>query len=301
MYSIMQSLDKLRNHLGSFGVVCNDAGGTGQVVAMLADWNLDPSWVRAEGPALNIWREELPCSRFASNLNWLGSISTLLTTTGWSSNVEHEARALAKNKGIYSISVLDHWVNYESRFTRNGVTILPDEIWVVDEYAEARAKIAFPDVIVIRFQDHYARRLLRKVSPVSASAPDAILYLLEPIRSDWGGFEPGEFQALKYFFEVLPLLGLPSAIKIWLKLHPSEEPRKYADVLSSGQRFETQIFCGDLASAISGVQWVAGVQTYAMTIALAAGRRVFSSLPPWAPPPVLPHRGIEYLRDRIVT
>jgi hypothetical protein len=299
MCFIMQSLDKRLDLLRAFGVVCNDAGGAGQIVAMLADWNLSPRWVRAEGPAKNIWKQMLPSSRFVNDLSWFDSISTLLTSTGWSGNVEHEARSHAKSKGIYSIAVLDHWVNYESRFIRDGITILPDEIWVVDEYAEARAKVAFPDVIVIKQEDYFARRQLQKIGPVSESNPSAILYLLEPIRSDWGRSEPGEFQALKYFFEQLPYLQLPTNIEILLRLHPSEEPEKYAHFLSQKQRIPIRIAEGDLASAISKVRWVAGVQTYAMTLALAAGRRVFSSLPPWAPPPVLPHMGIEYLRERL--
>jgi hypothetical protein len=284
-----------------FGVVCHDAGGAAQIAAMLAECDLTPKCVLAEGPALSIFEQELPASKFINNLYELDSIPTVLTGTGWASNIEHKARCVAKSKGIHSIAVLDHWINFESRFIRNEITILPDEIWVVDEYADARARTVFPQVTVTKHEDYFAKRQLRKILPLPESNSNAILYLLEPTRSDWGRSEPGEFQALRYFLEQLPSLHLPSNLEVRLRLHPSENPEKYANFLGPQHGFSICIVGGELASAISEVRWVAGVQTYAMTLALAAGRRVFSSMPPWGPRPVLPHSGIEYLRERSVS
>ena len=57
---------------------------------------------------------------------------------------------------------------------------------------------------------------------------------------------------------------------------------------------------GSLSDALSRAKWVAGCQTYAMTLALKAGRIVFGTLPPWAPVCVLPHEGIIHLKDMVV-
>ena len=52
----------------------------------------------------------------------------------------------------------------------------------------------------------------------------------------------------------------------------------------------------DLAEAIGRVSYVAGCETYAMVIALAAGRKVVCTLPPWAPECTLPHDGLIHLK-----
>ena len=38
---------------------------------------------------------------------------------------------------------LDHWVNYQGRFVYKKRMVLPDEIWVVDKYAENLAQRQF--------------------------------------------------------------------------------------------------------------------------------------------------------------
>ena len=52
----------------------------------------------------------------------------------------------------------------------------------------------------------------------------------------------------------------------------------------------------DLAVAIARAEYVAGGQTFALVIALAAGVKAVCTLPPWAPPCVLPHEGLIHLQ-----
>jgi len=55
----------------------------------------------------------------------------------------------------------------------------------------------------------------------------------------------------------------------------------------------------DLSEALRGARWVAGCQSFALVIALASGRDVVSTLPPWAPECALPHKGLIRLKDRV--
>lgn len=280
-----------------FGVVCHDAGGARQIVAILVRWGLRPAWMYVKGPALNIFKKEFSNVQERSNFIQVGSCSAILTGTGWGSDIEHQARRAAKQSKVRSITVLDHWINYKERFVRDGETILPDEIWVVDPFAEDLARQSFPGVAVERVPDACSEFELKQIAPISKSTPDRVLYLLEPVRSDWGRAEPGEFQALRYFLERWPCLNLPANTEVFLRLHPSERPEKYAEFISKNTHPTLRLSQGSLSEDISCARWVAGCQTHAMTLALAASRRVFSTLPPWAPPKVLPHSGIEYLRE----
>ena len=51
-----------------------------------------------------------------------------------------------------------------------------------------------------------------------------------------------------------------------------------------------------LAAAVSRCRWVAGCESYALIVALAAGRSVVCTLPPWAPPARLPPGKLIHLR-----
>ena len=280
-----------------FGVVCHDAGGANQIAAMLERWGWRPAWTVAQRPAAAIWQRSFPSVVPAADFSWLGNAAAVITGTGWASDLEHRARGEAQRAGVLSVAVMDHWTNFRERFIRNGHEVLPDEFWVVDGYSENMARSLFPGRTVILQPDCYGEREAAQVASLSEATPLALLYLLEPVRVDWGRGEPGEFQALRFFLERLPSLGLPPGTKIRLRPHPSEAPGKYDAFLRDGGEFPIRRAAGSLVEELSQCRWVAGCQTYAMTLALRAGRKVFGSLPPWAPACVLPHQGIVHLRN----
>lgn len=280
------------------GVVCHDAGGANQILAMLREYGLQGVSAYMEGPAAGLWRIVFPCTEMAKGLaEVIDGTMTLITGTGWASHLEHKARRLARERGARSIAVLDHWTNYQERFVRDGQTVLPDEIWVVDEYAQAIASRAFPSLTITLQPDHYSEQQSRKILPLEAASRNELLYLLEPARSSWGRAEPGEFQALRYFFEHLPQLGLPAGVSIRLRPHPSDPPGKYDTVLKTVGSLCVLLDTDDLAESLSRARWVAGCETYALTLALKAGRTVYCTLPPWAPACSLPHLGLVHLKD----
>jgi hypothetical protein len=278
-------------------VVCHDAGGANQILAMLRAWN--PCAVRAylDGPALQLWRKSAQDGVLCDNVEaTLDGVATLISGTGWGSDLDHEARKAARTRGVRSIAVLDNWVNYRERFVRGGEMVLPDEIWVVDEYAMAMAAAAFPSVTIRQKRDVYADEQLRGIAPPPDVGDAELLYLLEPARSNWSRNEPGEFQALRYFLARFTRLNLPPELIIRLRPHPSDDPAKYDEFLGSCGACRIVLDSGNLAASMSRARWVAGCQTYALTLALRSGRKVFCTLPPWAPPCTLPHAGLVHVK-----
>ena len=280
-------------------VVCHDAGAANHIVAWLrADGNTDHVQPYMAGPAQKIWGEAFPDKRMAgSAAEALTGAQSLLSGTGWASDLEHEARRSAHQSGLKSVAMVDHWVNYENRFIRDGAKLLPDEIWVVDEYAYAIARQTFSDCQVRLKEDVYSRQLLAAVPPVSEVRSHALLYILEPMRSDWGRSDQGEFQALDYMFAHLPLLKLPEDTVIKLRPHPSDPPGKYDGYLARQYGHRIEMDRGSLMESLSNAQWVAGCESFALTLALQAERTVFCTLPPWAPACRLPHAGLIHLKN----
>jgi len=282
---------------GPCAIACHDAGGANQILAMLNGACMDGIVAYMEGPARILWDKTFPVGRVKNLSELWVSARTLVTGTGWASELEHLARKKAKARGIYSIAVLDHWTNYAERFARNGETVLPDELWVVDEYAWRLARDLFPSVTIKQVSDRYAEVEVCKIRAVQADAQNELVYLLEPIRSNWGRSEAGEYQALRYFLKSLPLLELPADTLIRLYPHPSDPPGKYDFFLGGVGPHEIVIDTGDLAETLSRCRWVVGCQTYAMTLALKTDKTVYCSLPPWAPACKLPHAGLVHIKD----
>jgi hypothetical protein len=277
-------------------VACHDAGGTQQIIGLMHGLSLPVTHIVAQGPALKIIAQHRLQHLLITSLNDIPNATrTLISGTGWASNLEHDARLFARQTKLFSIAVLDHWVNFTERFERHGITQLPDEIWVVDAYAEQRARNLFPFVPIQRQSDFYLNKQIADIAPISKVTTNSLLYLCEPIRSTWNKNEAGEFQALRYFFTHIKKLSLPNDTTIRLRLHPSEPNDKYDALTREFGDFAITKDNADLATSLSQSRWVVGCQTYAMTVALAAGRTVYSTLPTWAPPCPLPHEGIIHL------
>ena len=286
-------------------VACHDAGAANLIFAWLRQWlesgtlNRSDLLLALEGPAQDIAvRTGLSALGRTSSLESLTDrLGCVLSGTGWQSDWEHRARQLARNRKVHSIAVIDHWVNYPARFIRDNVLCLPDELWVSDEYAERIAMQTFPSLPVYRQPNFYLMREVSKISPLVPSRGDT-LYLLEPTRTTWGRSDEGEFQALDYFIQHRHLITPCPEPRVRLRLHPSEPSDKYHDwIAANGNHAVCVDDAEDLAASISRASVVIGIQTAAMVIALAAGREVYSSLPPWAGEFALPHRGILQLRQ----
>lgn len=265
-----------------------------------------PRAVCAAGPAAqrlaDVWLGVPRCELSSA----LDGAEVLLSGTGHGM-LEHEARREATARGLKNVAVLDHYANWESRFTRDGLTVLPDTLIVADAPAEALARQRFPVVPVVRWPNLY---LAGEVAAVHAlrprqprRPPERIVVVIEPLVYSWpgAGGRPGEFVVIDYLLEHLPALGAdPAMTEVRLRPHPSDPAGKY-DHYTGRQRHARVCIAptGDLSGDLAWADLVAGTNTYAMVVAVEAGRPTICILPPPLPRCVLPFDAIEHLRDAI--
>lgn len=303
-------LPTLPTHLKSpTVVVCHDAGAANLVFAWLCDWAhsglLDQHEFRLvlQGPAQVAWHAQamaLPNMQLHTELSTaLAGTRCVLTGTGWASNLEHDARQVASLQHIPSIAVIDHWVNYQPRFERAGEVVLPDAIWVSDPYAADMATQIFKGIPVIELPNVYLQNMVKAIPPVQSDCCN-VLYVLEPIRNDWGRGVAGEFQALDFFAQhVVQMVGA-QPVHISLRPHPSDALGKYDVWIQAHAHLNVGLDTHPtLNQAIADAKWVVGAETFAMVVADAAGRQTYSSLPPWAHRCSLPQTSIKHLRDLV--
>jgi hypothetical protein len=301
----MADLRPLHALPGPFAVVCHDAGAANLILAwLLAAGRVPDCRPVMEGPARALWLRLIPDGPALLPLSAaLAASVAVLTGTGWASDLEHNARRQARAVGLPCVAVLDHYTNYRARFVRDGVLLLPDRLWVADDEAQQLAATLLPEVPVERLANSYLAQQAAAIAPIPRERP-TLLYVLEPLRDDFGRGQPGELQALDFFMEHRRVLRLPDEPPIRLRPHPSEPIDKYRDWLIRYQSQGLDIDIDpapDLAGAISQAAWVAGCQSFALVVALAAGRAAICTLPPWAPPCALPHRQLVQLKDCLVS
>jgi hypothetical protein len=288
-------------------VVAHDAGAANLIIGWLRelrDLEVRPCLA---GPALELWTATFGKPEILPLKELLVGAAALLSGTSYASDLEHQARALAKERGVHSIGVIDHWVNYPDRFQRNGSRVLPDEIWVSDEEARNIASACFPDVVVRQQPNFYLEALVAQVHSVDCEprldSARRVLYVLEPIRHAWADCSDsaGEFQALDYFIRCGRHLGLDGSTEIWLRPHPSDPPGKYDAWVARHADWNIGMDSNvSLSQSIAWADTVVGCETYAMVVGLIAGRRVVSTLPPRAPRCRLPMKNIIHLREIVV-
>jgi len=284
---------------GPLAVICHDAGATNTLLAWIeaVDRVADCLPVM-QGPAAVLWQRRFPDGPAPVTLEQaLACARTVISGTGWASDLEHRSRQLAREQGIASIAVIDHWTNYRQRFERGGVIVLPDRIWVADAEACALARELLPEVPVEQLPATYLRSEALRIAPV----PDGhatLLYVLEPMKDNWGRDALGEFQALDFLVQNLDALDVPPQTPIRLRPHPSDPVEKYDAWIASNAQFDVALDrSDDLSCAISSARWVAGCQSFALVIAMEAGRQTICTLPHWAPTCVLPHDKLLHLKD----
>jgi hypothetical protein len=285
-------------------VASHDAGGAEIVSAWVKNHQEYAYTYLLEGPAAGIFLAKIPGLDLVPRkavLNSTQAIDLVLTGTGWGSDLEKELIAWAKSRGIRTAAYIDHWVNYRERFILQGNLVLPDEIWVGDNYALDLAQTTFPGSQVRLEPNLYFQEIkdeLRKAGP--APEPDRrkvrILYVCEPTsvmaEKKYGnprhlGYT--EFEALEGYLQYL--LDRATIIdRIRLRLHPAEPQGKYRHIIAQYWQIydleESQR--RPLVEDCAWADWIVGCQSMALVIGVLAQKQVFSCIPPGGAPLSLP-------------
>lgn len=288
-------------------IVSHDAGGAEVLSSYVRRQNLDCIYV-LEGPALKIFERKLGPIENIPLEDAISQSRSIICSTSWQSDIEFDAIKLAREAGKQSVAFLDHWANYHERFSRSGVTILPDEIWVGDASAELMAKEVFPNTPIVLMENPYFLDMLNefsfyKIKKSRSSNLIKILYVCEPISDHaflrhghariWGYVEE---DAMRYFLSNISALGHPVE-RILIRTHPSESLNKYNWIQHD---FNLPIhFGGDrtLLEEIADSDVVVGCESMAMVIGLLANKKVISCIPPGGRSCVLPHEKIIHLQN----
>ena len=271
-------------------VVCHDAGGA-EVVSAWVKKNLRRYHVvcLAVGPAQTIFRRKglgryllTDVSAAKEMMRGMSIDDSVITGTGWASDVERKFIGYAKKRGIKTASYLDHWVNYRERFGypgENWQTGLPDEVWVGDLHALRLACRLFGTMTAVKYVPNAywpdLRRSYQAAKRASKRPSDSLLFIDEPIAAKEGF---NEFVVLQKLLDYLVSKNIKC--RVIIRLHPSQPAHKYDTIIKtyrSRVRFRkaAKTFVQDLIVA----KLVIGMQSMAMVNAALCGKQTVSFIP----------------------
>lgn len=285
-------------------VASHDAGGAEILSSLLRRHGLNAVFV-LEGPAKAIFEKKLGPLHIVSLDEAIEHSDVLLCSTSWQSDLECISIKKFKEAKKITIAYLDHWVNYQARFERNGVVCLPDAIWVGDAIAHNMAKEVFQSVPIHLVKNPYfldiKEEIKKSKQPKNSPKGLVVLYVCEPIKEHarlrygderyWGYVEE---EALRYFLNNLQALG-QNIREIRIRPHPSESRDKYDWIFKEFDLPIVTVGNAPLISDIVTCDIVVGCESMAMVVGLLASKFVISCIPPAGRKCVLPHQEIAHI------
>ncbi len=166
-------------------------------------------------------------------------LSGLVTGTSWGNNLELKAIAACKEAQIPTISILDYWSNYQTRFLdESGRFVYPDYYIVMDELAAKEAVQTGVPSGIIKILGHPGLdkyTACQRNQCCSDKTTKKVLFLSQPLSVLYGG-ELGytERQALNDCIRALQENGNYS---LYVKFHPKDDKnfqQQYQDIAVHG-------------------------------------------------------------------
>jgi hypothetical protein len=263
----------------NYGIIAHDAGGAEIISSLLLFEKLKFNCY-LEGPARNIFNDKIKNFDNSTLEKIIKFSDIIILGSSWQSDLEYNALRLARKYNKYTITILDHWVNYLQRFERNSKLELPDIILTCDKFALQIAKSEFKnfETSIYTIENYYFKQVkddYNKLNITTRHIKFKYLYLCEPIieplkkmnkNIDFYGFN--EFDIMNIFLKKVKIDDI-----ILIRLHPSEQINKYDQILKSAN-INYVISNNKLIDDISVSEIVYGWCTMALVISKILGKKI---------------------------
>ena len=277
-------------------VICNDAGGANLIYFFLKEKKLKYNYF-LEGPAKKIFKKNLTNSN--KNLKVLINKADIIFLGSGKGNLEYKALKIANFLKKYSVVFLDNWVNFKIRFDRKNNFLLPNEIWVFDEYAHILAKKTFNKKVIIKRKKNYFFEFLKK-KKINILNKNKLIYF----SSNYDSFKKFsslnknfDIKILKNFLEkaniVKNVLNIKN-LKIDILPHPSENTTKYHYISKKYLNFVKILYKKKLVNIIRNYNYAASTNSYALYMAKKLGLITINNIKKTGIRNSIPHNYIDY-------
>jgi hypothetical protein len=200
----------------------------------------------------------------------------LITGTSWGSQLELIAIRMFREKELLTISLLDYWSNYRTRFElSHGDIVFPDYLIVMDEIAYSEAVADGVPESIMRVLghpglDHFIDMSLNKPNRTSGKRQIKVLFLSQPLSELYGtslGYT--EYDVIQNCIETFEKA---SNVTFHLKFHPK-------DGESLRNKYHMWSINGDLLDLFPDYDLIVGMSTMGLLHAALLGIPIVSYQP----------------------
>ena len=275
-----------------FSIISKEAGGA-ELACRFALTQKEKFYLALSGPAIKIFKNKFNKIKIISKAEAIRKSDWVLCTTGTSGDFEKDGIILAKKNKKKVVVLLDHWVEYRSRFVKKKKLFLPNEIWVTDNYAlKTIKKENFKTKIILKknlYFDEFKKKVKLFKDKKNKLVGKNIIFLSEWVNPSHKKSYKAE-QCIKFFLNNLPALKL-KINKITIRFHPQEKIKKLKwlknfpnkIIISKNKHIFDDILLNDI---------IVGINTVALVLGLIAKKKVISCIPTKKDRCDLPHKGI---------
>ncbi len=298
-------------------VAVHDAGGSEILASLCKKYSKRYKWqILAAGPAVKIFRhKKIPVTRIgrwdlreARYLIQKASADFFMTGTGWGTDLERNFIQAAREEGIKACAYLDGWFNFRERFgsSSDWRKNLPDYVFVGDQEAYQLALAnGFPKNVIRRMENPYWE-FMEKIKSASSKARPRLLYVMQPGQKTYQNWMKRlESRADNIF--VYPNLFFQSLTKskrnlaVRLRPHPSEVTNRITHYIrqlkAKGYAVEKSSRKSTIFEDLKWSDAVVGLESMALVLGLAMGKKAISYLPEKRLQCRLPQKGIKKVRN----
>lgn len=264
-------MEKIKPYLNKKIVIaCHDAGGADAISSWLLYQKTSKIKFILNGPAKKIFRDRFGKFKKEKIAN-IKNYNLLITGTSHSNSLEIKSIKQAKKNNVFSISFLDHWVNYKKRFNRNRKNHYPNEIIVLDKAALKIARNSFKKIQISLITDYRKLSFLRQYKKQKKNLiKNSFLYFSSNYDKIYG--KNYDKKILINFIKKNKLYLTNS--KIFIRNHPSEKKNKFKKFIDNKIIFYDT--SRNLFECISRYHYFFGSNSMALVYAHYAKKKIFN-------------------------
>lgn len=284
-------IESLLKKYSNIGVVSYDAGGANLLNSLINSFLDIQFYLYIDGPASKIFDNENTI--LVDNKHDLfDSIDLLILGTGCT-DFEKNLLSEAKDNEIFTISFLDHFVNYKKRFEIHNKFIFPDLCFVSDNYSyEIALKELYPYKNIHICKNYYIDSLKYFLKKDVNKDSKNILYVLENLDEKWESKLAWKI-AFQHFYNNL-FLNNSNFNHIIVRPHPKDDINIYADI----HDYENVSFDMNISglNSLKKVSTVVGIESYFLYLSSQCGFNVYTSIPNDIRKPRLPKDSYKFIK-----
>jgi hypothetical protein len=249
-------------------IIAKDAGSANIISSFVKKKKIKALY-HLKKPALEIFKQK----KILIKKNTLKILSKnfdlLITGTSLRNRFELNAIKKAKKNNIYSVSFLDHWVNYKERFLLKNQFIFPNEIIVgdIDAYSLAKKNFSNKKVLVSLIPNYYFKEKNKFKNKRKNKETLVLLSSNYNLRNE----DLTDKEIFRLILNKMKKFIIKKNIKkIIIKRHPSEDNDKFKNFKDDYQSFDfikIEITNKTLEEVLKKNQYIAGYDTMGLVVA----------------------------------